>query len=413
MSVTSPQLPELLARRRAGHALEQPFYVSPDVYEADLQTIFYREWLYAIPACQLEKTGSYVTLKVGAYQIVIVKGADGEVRAFHNACRHRGSIVCKAREGRVAKLVCPYHQWTYDLDGRLIWANNMGPEFDPGQHGLRPVALKMLAGLVYICLADDPPDFDAFAKAAEPYLAVHDLSDAKVAHSSSIIEKGNWKLVWENNRECYHCSGNHPALCRSFPLDPEVAGVSADGTFSPRLQAHFDACAAAGAPAQFLLGGDGQFRLARMPLQEKAVSYTMDGKVAVARPLGRVAKPDAGSLLMFHYPSTWNHFLPDHALTFRVTPISPTETEVTTTWLVHKDAVEGVDYDLKRLTEVWIETNDEDREIVETNQQGIFSPAYIPGPYSPDWESGVVQFVDWYADWMARGHRPEPRLAAE
>ncbi len=413
MSATSISLPELLQRRRPGHALEQPFYISPAIYAEDLQTIFYREWLYAIPACQLVKTGSYVTLKVGAYQIVIVKGADGEIRAFHNACRHRGSIVCKAREGRVAKLVCPYHQWTYDLDGRLIWANSMGPDFDPGQHGLRPVALRQLAGLVYICLADDPPDFDAFAKAAAPYLGVHDLTQAKVAHTSSIIEKGNWKLVWENNRECYHCSGNHPALCRSFPLDPEVAGVSADGSFSPRLQAHFDACDAAGAPAQFLLGGEGQFRFARMPLQENAVSYTMDGKAAVTRQLGRVAKPDAGSLLAFHYPSTWNHFLPDHSLTFRVTPISPTETEVTTTWLVHKDAVEGVDYDLKRLTEVWIETNDEDREIVETNQQGIFSPAYIPGPYSPDWESGVVQFVDWYAGRMERAHAPQARLAAE
>jgi Rieske 2Fe-2S family protein len=134
--------------------------------------------------------------------------------------------------------------------------------------------------------------------------------------------------------------------------------------------------------------GDGQYRFARMPLQANAVSYTMDGKVAVRRPLGRVGIPDAGSLLAFHYPSTWNHFLPDHSLTFRVTPIGPQETEVTTTWLVDRDAVEGVDYDLARLTEVWLHTNDEDREIVEANQQGINSPAYLPGPYSPQEESG-------------------------
>jgi Rieske 2Fe-2S family protein len=116
--------------------------------------------------------------------------------------------------------------------------------------------------------------------------------------------------------------------------------------------------------------------------------------------------------LLFHYPTTWNHFLPDHSLTFRVTPISPTETEVTTVWLVHKDAVEGIDYDLKRLTEVWIATNDEDREIVETNQQGIFSPAYTPGPYSPAQESGVSQFVDWYATWLEQSLTPVP-IAAE
>jgi Rieske 2Fe-2S family protein len=138
----------------------------------------------------------------------------------------------------------------------------------------------------------------------------------------------------------------------------------------------------------------------------------MDTKPAVAKNLGRVALQDAGTLLKFHYPTTWNHFLPDHSITFRVTPVSPTETQVTTTWLVHKDAVEGVDYDLKRLTEVWEHTNDEDRVVVENNQKGINSPVYQPGPYSPIEETGVAQFVDWYAETLERSLTPT-RLAAE
>lgn len=182
--------------------------------------------------------------------------------------------------------------------------------------------------------------------------------------------------------------------------------MAADGSVCAFLQAHFDCCEAAGAPAQFRLAGGGQFRLARMPLQANALSYTLDGKPAVGRSLGRVALPDAGTLMMFHYPTTWSHFLSDHSLTIRVTPISPTETEVTTTWLVDKDAVEGVDYVLQRLTEVWLATNDEDREIVETNQRGIFSPAYVPGPYSPNQESGLAQFVDWYANRLERALTP-------
>ena len=121
---------------------------------------------------------------------------------------------------------------------------------------------------------------------------------------------------------------------------------------------------------------------------------------------------DAGTLLKFHYPTTWNHFLPDHSITFRVTPIGPQQTEVQTTWLVHKDAVEGKDYDLKELTEVWIATNDEDRRVVEDNQQGINSPAYTPGPYSTIQESGVIQFVDWYCATMADRLTPQ-RMAAE
>jgi Rieske 2Fe-2S family protein len=403
----SDALSDLLARRQPGFSLERPFYTDPGIHEADLEHIFYRDWLFAIPACQLTKAGAYARVTVGAYNVILVRGADGEIRAFHNSCRHRGSVLCAARDGQVAKLVCPYHQWTYDLDGRLIWARDMGPGFDPAQYSLRPVALRELCGLIYICLADAPPDFDAFADLARPYLEVHDLTRAKVAHTSSIVENGNWKLVWENNRECYHCGGTHPALCRSFPLDPEVAGVAADGSVSPRLQAHFDRCEAAGAPARFRLEGyAGQYRFARMPLQENAVSYTMDGKAAVRRNLGRVALPDAGTLLKFHYPSTWNHFLPDISITFRVTPIGPQQTEVTTTWLVDRDAVEGVDYDLTRLTEVWLSTNDEDRRIVEGNQQGINSPAYLPGPYSPEQESGVEQFVDWYVRTMQRAMAP-------
>lgn len=150
-----------------------------------------------------------------------------------------------------------------------------------------------------------------------------------------------------------------------------------------------------------------------MPLKEGAFSYTMDGGIAVSKRLGHVPFDDAGSLLKFYYPTTWNHFLPDNAIVLRVTPLGPTETEVTTKWLVHKEATEGRDYDLARLTEVWLETNDEDRRVVEDNQNGISSPAYTPGPYSAVQEGGVMQFVDWYCRAMTERLRDPLRLAAE
>src|SRR5262249_52441971 len=135
----------------------------------------------------------------------------------------------------------------------------------------------------------------------------------------------------------------------------------------------------------------------RLPLLGNSVSYTMNGAAAVKKPLcPEVTEPAIGSLLLFHYPSTWNHVLGDHAVTFRVLPLGPTETQITTKWLVHKDAVEGADYDQTRLTEVWMATNTQDLSIVEGNQIGINSPAYEPGPYSVEHEGGVMQFVDWY-----------------
>ncbi|WP_343562318.1 aromatic ring-hydroxylating oxygenase subunit alpha [Kiloniella sp. b19] len=384
-----------LTQHKEGHSLPQAFYNDADIYQADLETFFYNDWLLTIAACEIPKAGNYVTHKVGAYSVIIVRGNDGQIRAFHNSCRHRGSRICSAAKGSSPKLVCPYHQWTYELDGSLLFARDMDESFNPKDHGLKTVHCRELEGIVFICLADRAPDFDSFAETARAYLVPHDLNNAKVAYESTIIEEGNWKLVFENNRECYHCSGSHPSLTRTFPDDPDVAGVDGGGE-AEHVMKHVTRFENAGVKSKFHLSANGQYRLARMPLLGSGESYTMDTKVAVTKPLGTLPYKDAGSLLFFHYPSTWNHFLSDHVLLFRVTPISPTETEVRTTWLVNKDAEEGKDYDLQRLTEVWIATNDEDRQIVEENQIGINSPAYTPGPYSKKQEDGVIQFIEWY-----------------
>lgn len=388
---------ERIRRRTPGFSLEQPFYVDPDYHRLDLELIWYRDWLFVGHDCELPKPGSFATLQIGAYPVVLVRDREGQLRAFHNSCRHRGSRVCTAPKGTAARLVCPYHQWTYDLDGRLLFARQMAEGFDPAQFPLKPIACESVAGYLFLCLAETPPEFAPLRALMEPYFAPHRLAEAKVAHEATIIEKGNWKLVWENNRECYHCAGNHPELCKTFPEAPTVSGVNGAAD-DPDLQAHWGRCEAAGLPARFRIDPAGQYRAARAPLLHEAVSYTLSGRPAVRRPLSNaVPVGRIGTLMLFHYPTTWNHVLEDHAVTFRVLPISATETAVTTKWLVHKEAVEGVDYDLAELTHVWTETNDQDRRIVEENAFGIASPAYQPGPYSELHESGVIQFVDWYA----------------
>jgi len=386
-----------LMTRKADYTLPQAFYTDPGVFDADMRLIYYREWLVAGSVAEVPKTGSFITLQIGGYSVIIVRGADGDIRAFHNTCRHRGSRICQVARGTAPKLVCPYHQWTYELDGRLIFARDMGPDFDYAQHGLKPVHCRQAAGLVFICLAPVAPPFDAVVEQAERYAGPHRLDKTRVAHQSRIVEKGNWKLVMENNRECYHCSGSHPSLCRTFDDNPNIAGSGAgDAMADPAIEAHHKRCEEAGLPSGFTIAPTMQWRFVRVPLAGTSESYTMDGKVAVSKLLEGMPIKRAGTLLFFHYPNSWNHFLSDHAIVFRMLPVSATKTELTTTWLVHEDAVEGVDYDLKRLTEVWIATNDEDRKVVEENQLGVNSPAYEPGPYSTIQESGVMQFVDWY-----------------
>ncbi|WP_343080596.1 aromatic ring-hydroxylating dioxygenase subunit alpha [Ostreiculturibacter nitratireducens] len=407
-----PELLSLLLTRKPQHSLAQPFYTDPGIYDSELRNIWAREWIFAASAAEIPKTGNYVTVQIGAYSVIVVRGADGEVRAFHNSCRHRGSRICSSAKGSSPKLVCPYHQWTYELDGRLLWARDMGPDFDAAKHGLKPVHARVAAGMVFICLAEAAPAFDGVKAAADRYTAPHRMDEMKVAFQSTITENGNWKLVLENNRECYHCSGSHPALCRTFDDDPDLVGGE-DSIGSPAGAAHVERCEAAGLPSKYLLDPNEQWRLVRIPFVGDAVSYTMDGKQAVKKLIPGMPFANAGSLLFFHYPNTWNHFLSDHVLNFRVLPVSPTETQVTTTWLVHKDAVEGEDYDIQRLTEVWEATNDEDRRVVEENQLGINTPAYEPGPYSARQESGVIQFIDWYTKAMQKALTGRNLIAAE
>jgi stachydrine N-demethylase len=403
----------MLMRRKADCSLARAFYCDDDVFQVDMEHIWRRQWLFAIPACEIPKSGDYVTYDVGHHSVILVRGSDGVIRAFHNSCRHRGSVLCKTKKGRGPKLVCPYHQWTYELDGRLLWARDMGADFDASKHGLKPVQCRTNAGLVYICLSDDAPEFETFATVAARYLAPHDLTNSKVAFESTIVENGNWKLVWENNRECYHCAGNHPSLCRTFPEDPSYINSTAGGDVA-KIVARFAArCEAAGAPSAFVMSDRGDWRFVRAPLLGAGESYTMDTKAAVAVPNSSLPFRDGGALLKFLYPASWNHFLADHAIVFRLTPLTATTTEVVTKWLVHKDAQEGRDYDLKRLTEVWVATNDEDREVVENNQRGILSPAYEPGPYSATHEGGLIQFTDWYARTLIRAIAGPEAIAAE
>ncbi|RBP08678.1 Rieske 2Fe-2S family protein [Roseiarcus fermentans] len=385
---------------RKGYALPRDCYVDPDIYRRDLDAIFYSDWIFAGHDCEIGKIGDFFTFRIGDYPIVVVRGEDGAIRAFHNSCRHRGSRICSAARGSAVRLVCPYHKWSYDLEGRLRFARDMTKPFDAAELGLKSVACASVAGYVWVCLSSDPPDFATFRATMEPYFRPHAIANAKLAFESTIIENGNWKLVWENNRECYHCAPNHPELCRTFPEAPGVTGVEGGGD-DPLIAAHWERMERAGLLSRLHLSPEGNYRMARMPLLGD--STTMSGAPAVRRPLSPdVIQPGIGSLLMFNYPSNWNHVLGDHAVTFRLLPIGPMQTMLTTKWLVNAEAVEGVDYSVKDLTEVWLATNEQDRRIVEENQIGVCSPAYEPGPYNPVHEGGVIQFVEWWVATMAR-----------
>ena len=388
-----------LARRRPGHSLPGPLYTTQAAYDHDLAAIFRREWVFACPAAALPETGDFETLDIGPDSVIVLRDGDGGLRAHHNVCRHRGSRLCEGR-GRAAKLTCPYHQWVYDLDGGLIHAAHMGDDFRRDAHGLAPVHLREVAGLVFVCLADDPPDLDAYAEAVTPYLAPHQPLRTKVAHRARIVEEANWKLVIENNRECYHCAGSHPELLASlveFALPGDADGGARFEALMAQKTALWDAHGLPHAPVP----RNDAYRCLRLPFEHGAISMTLDGGPACSMLLGDLVEPDLGSVRMFHAPNTWNHHLSDHILNFRILPLGPDRTELVTWWLVHEDAVEGRDYDVDRLTAVWTATNRQDGALAERNHRGILSSAYRPGPYAQT-EFLTCDFVDWYVATASR-----------
>jgi Rieske 2Fe-2S family protein len=404
-SLRDDDLTALVSGRIPGHGLDAPFYTSQDVFDLDMSAIFTKHWLFVAAEAEVPEPGDFVTVEIGPASVIIVRDDDEQVRAFHNVCRHRGSRILDEAHGCVGNLVCPYHHWTYGVDGGLLHAENQPATFDRSRFGLKPVHVRTVGGLVFICLADEPPtDFDDVAERIEPYLAPYELGRAKVAHQADIIEDGNWKLVMENNRECYHCDGHPELISAYFPLH----GYTADDV-PPRLRRVWErfetasaalqtACARQGFPASGIREIDTRptaFLVAHAPLDGAGKSYTAGGESVCRKRMGVIVDDRFGDLHMHTQPNAWFHMLSDHAVVFTVLPIAPDKTFVRSTWLVHPDAVEGVDYDIPTLTHVWTATNSQDSAFVARTQKGVSDPGYQPGPYS-EVEGDVDAFVNWY-----------------
>jgi Rieske 2Fe-2S family protein len=400
---------ELLARRRPGYSLEAPFYLSDTLLQADMEHIFGKHWIFVAVEPQIPEAGDYITVDFDKHSILITRDDDMQVRAFHNVCRHRGSRLCASQQGQLGNIVCPYHQWTYDLTGKLLHAKHMGDDFDPKGLGLKPVHARCLGGLIFICLAQNPPeDFEQMAAEMTPYLAPHRLAECKVAAQVDLIENCNWKLTMENNRECYHCVGNHPELTISlyeygFGYQPDADNAAGLKRFQDTVAASHQRWENMGLPSAEIDTLDDRvtgFRTQRLPLDRSGQSQTMNTEVACKKLLADFTDPALGGLSFWTQPNSWHHFMSDHVISFTVLPISAGKTLVRTTWCVHKDAVEGVDYTVENLTSVWNATNAQDRQLVEESQIGIATGAYEPGPYSPFTEGLVEKFCNWYVNRM-------------
>ena len=400
------ELETLIAARSAGFSLPGDFYTSDLVYRAELDRIWRTGWLFAGHVCEIPQPGDYFTFAVDDDSLIVNRDDDGDICAHWNVCRHRGTQICSESHGTAGKFVCPYHQWVYGRDGALISCRGMNDDLDKSQYGLRPAHLRVTGGLIYVSLAEEPLDFDEADEAIGPLAQPQGFDRAKVAKIVDYEVDANWKIVWENNRECFHCNINHPQYIRA-----NFDHYNSDDT-DARIQARIDDAvarseakwAAAGLAVSHRRSGmtnfpgpdrHGWFAANRTPLVEGYLSETMDGRLA-APLMGDYTDPDVGTLRIRTLPNMWNHSSCDHGVSTRLLPLGRRRTAVRVTWLVDQDAVEGRDYRLEELMPFWQLTSEQDWDLCQRAQRGVCSSGYRPGPLSSHKEYNVDAFLQWY-----------------
>lgn len=385
---------------RSGYSLPQSYYVSEARFQEDLNFFLEDQWHLVDHESSIPNAGDYLLFDIADESVIVVRNREGQIRAHHNVCRHRGSIICDQPKGSVKLLTCPYHAWAYDLDGNLRNNRDMPEDFEKAGNGLIPCHVHVFHSLIFVCVSKaEAPDFEAYTDRFDAFLEPFDLANAKIACRKSFPTKANWKLCFENFIECYHCLPSHKTYSRVHDVSTQnLLGSEGDelglhqatweekakalGTYVPPFQDEVDS-------AFFQTG-------LRWEIGHDHVSGSDDGQ-PVAPLMGgfRETGYDGGHTYCLFGPLFTIGTYPDHVLLYRFLPRSALETDTEVIWLVRSDAEEGVDYDFNRLTHLWTTTFSEDKKICEDNQKGIMSGAYQPGRYSL-LEARTSQFADWY-----------------
>ena len=384
---------ELIASHKPGWALAQRFYTDPDIYQLELDRIVTRNWILAGHASQIPDAGDYLVYRLLNESAIIVRGTDGEIRAFANVCRHRGSLVCLDNNGNKRKFVCPYHGWTYDLEGNLIAARSM-TEFSKKEHSLHPVSLEVLGGLLFVCFSDDAPSLEGAKRDLAEPLAWFDFENLKVAAQKTYPIAANWKLAIENYQECYHCAAAHPEYARmhTLMLDPKKR----DRLQEPMLR-RMAACGMKDIEIDFIdtwaKPGEQGYGYSRTALFEGYKTGSRDGE-PVAPLLGEISDYDGGASDFVLGPFTFFLAYSDHVVGYVFSPVDENNCECKVFWLVRGDAVEGKDYDREELMWLWDVTTYADEKIIVNNWKGVCSRYYQPGPFS-GMERMERRFTEW------------------
>jgi Rieske 2Fe-2S family protein len=358
--------------------LRGQYYTSDAVFTAEQSNIFENMWFCAVRSGDLSNPGQFKKVQVGRESVLVVRGRDGALRAFLNVCRHRGATLCTESEGQVRRnLRCPYHAWTYALDGKLVAAPNIasltdaeGVGIDRYRYGLISVALREWLGYAWVCLADEPPSFSdtvigditrrlGDAAAIDRY----GINELQVGHRVVYDVAANWKLIVENFMECYHCATIHPELTGVLPEFGR------------------------GLAAQYFVGHGAEFG-------SDVAGFTVDGTAGFDTLPGVTPEQDRRYFAITVKPTVFVNLVPDHIIFHRMYPMAPDRTVVECDWLYTPDVVSG-GRDVSRSVELFHRVNQQDFDACERTQPAMSSRAYRDGGVLVPAEHHIAEFHQW------------------
>lgn len=359
--------------------LDGHYYTDPTVLELENERIFERQWVYVGRADEIPEPGRFLRRQVGRESVIVVRGRDRAVRGFLNVCRHRGSQLCTTDEGDVGKAIrCPYHAWTYGLDGALRGAPNWRAmdSIDRGQYGLHTVAVEVWEGLVWVNLADRPAPL---AEQVQPQIEArladyakferYAVGELKVGASVTYDVGANWKLIYENFQECYHCSTIHPELVATIPQFRSPA-----------------------------IGTDG-YDPAGYPISDDLSSFSLTGKTVLPRLPHLRAEDDRLFYGMVVRPNCFVSLVSDHVIVHRFEPLAPDRTRAVCEWLFPADVVDSGDVDVSDAVALFGKVNEQDFAAAQWCQPNMSSRAYRHGGVLvPSEQSQIGAYHQWYRD---------------
>ena len=363
--VPADDLAAALAPFGQSRMLPRAAYVDPAVFEWEQRNIF-SGWICVGHADDLDGVGTQRAVGTGANGVLLVHGDDGVIRAFANTCRHRGHELLACGESAKRRgIVCPYHSWSYRLDGRVRNAPGFTDTdgFEPEKFGLAELRLVNWHGWLFTDPSGEDADFSEHVAGLEQVVGPYRPEDLTIVDRHSYELATNWKVIAENYQECYHCSTIHPELSR---ISPPTSGENLELAGS-------------------WMGG-------WMSIIEGAETMSLTGKSGGVAIQGLSEHELRSVMYLVGYPNLLVSLHPDYVMTHLMTPLAVDRTHVECAWAFPKDVAAQPDFDPSYAVDFWDLTNRQDWAACESVQRGLSSPHARPGPLAPD-EDGVYQFV--------------------